>query len=137
MGLNIVATRKFSLKDFAEGWGDCFITLRAANEAQRKGYADRLMDYQSEMDEVKATGDESKIKAFGAELDQKADAAVREFAAELIVGGKVITTNDDGTTELVNFGKDDVSTIIEVLGFAWLNELVEVATGNDRLKVRI
>lgn len=136
MGLNIVAERKVSLKGFGEGWDDCFIIVRAANETQRKAYAEQLLRYRGKMNEAIASEDQADIQSLAIDLDSKADTAVREFASELIQRGKVISTDDEGKSELVAFGKEDIPVIIEALGFSWLNELVEVATGADRLKAK-
>lgn len=136
MGLNIVATRKYSLKGFAQGWDDCFIIVRAANETQRKGYADALLAMRAEMQQALADEDSAKVQTLGTELDAAADKAVREFAIELIESGKVMSTNDEGVAELVSFDKADVPAVVEALGFAWLNDIVEVATGTDRLKAK-
>jgi hypothetical protein len=136
MGLNIVATRKYSLKGFAQGWDDCFVIVKAANETQRKSYADALLTMRSEMQLAIAEQDDARIQTLGTELDAAADKAVHEFALELIQGGKVMSTNDEGVAELVSFNKDDAPAVVEALGFAWLNDIVEVATGADRLKAK-
>lgn len=136
MGLNIVATRKYSLKGFAQGWDDCFVIVKAANETQRKSYADKLLAMRSEMQVAIAEQDQAKIQKLGVELDEAADRAAREFALELIQSGRVMSTNDEGVEELTSFDKDDVPAVIEALGFAWVNDIVEVATGADRLKAK-
>lgn len=136
MGLNIVAKRKFSLKGFAEGWDDCFILVRAANETQRKAYAEALLKGRGEMYEAIAADDQAKVQGLAAELDQMADAKVREFALDLIESGRVVSTKEDGSTELVDFSKADAPVVLDALGFSWTNSLVEVATGADRLKAQ-
>lgn len=134
MGLNIVAKRKYSLKGFAEGWDDAYVVVRAANESQRKAYADTLLEMRAEMNKAIADQDQVKVQELGMALENAADAKVREFALELIEGGKVISTKEDGSTELVEFTKEDAPAVVEALGFAWVNDLVSVATGADRLK---
>ncbi|NHW45972.1 hypothetical protein HAV21_03545 [Paenarthrobacter sp. MSM-2-10-13] len=136
MGLNIVATRKYSLKGFAQGWDDCFVIVKAANESQRRSYADGLMTKRAEMQQAIAEQDNAKIQALGSELDAAAEEAVKEFALELIQSGMVMSTNDEGVAELVAFEKSDAPKVIEALGFAWLNDIVGVATGTDRLKAK-
>ena len=134
MGLNIVAHRKYSLKGFAEGWDDAYIMVRAANEQERKIHADKLLKMRADMNKAIAAEDQQKIQSLGIDLEVEAEKTVRQFALDLIEGGKVVTTNDDGTTELVAFDKSDAETVVNALGFAWVNDLVTVATGADRLK---
>lgn len=136
MGLNIVAKRKFSLKGFAEGWDDCFIIVRAANEQQRKAHTAGLLKSQDRMNEAIASEDQAQIQAVAHELEDVADEKVRDFALDLIESGRVVSTKDDGTTELVDFTKEDAPVVVDALGFSWLNSLIEVATGTDRLKAQ-
>lgn len=137
MGLNIVATRKYSLKGFAEGWDDAFIIIRSANEEQRRTYARELMEMRQPLNDAVAAQDEALVTKLSVELDETADQKVRDFVLGIIQGGKVVSTTEDGSTELVSFGKDDASVVLEALGFAWVNELAEVAIGgNERLKAR-
>lgn len=117
MGLNIVAKRKMSLKGFAQGWDDCFLIVRAANEAQRKEWQAALTAGQS--------------------TDEVAQGVVRDAALEVIESGVVINTREDGMTEPIEFGKADVADVVDALNFAWQLEVVGISTGTDRLKATI
>ena len=120
MGLNIVATRKVSLKGFAEGWDECFLLVRSANEAKRK-------EWQTAMNAVKENEDES---------DAVVD-VLRQAATEAITGGQVIDTDENGQGRKATLTPADVPTVIEELNIYWLQEVVAVATGADRLKALI
>lgn len=112
-GLNIVAERKVSLKGFAEGWDDCYLLVRAANPEKAREWAETLKPDTT---------------------DEETDKILRGIALELIIGGSVITTKEDGTKEPVVVNKEDVPEVLRHLSFAWVSEVVSVATGADRLK---
>ncbi|MDV6295182.1 hypothetical protein [Rhodococcus aetherivorans] len=123
LGLNIVATRKLSLKGFAEGWDDCYLLIRSASDKEQKQWAVEAQPYKEEKD------DERKA----AILEDLTERRVME----VIIGGRVITTDEDGTSRPVEFGKEDVSVVVEALSFYWRNEAVNLASGVDRLKAMI
>jgi hypothetical protein len=116
MGLNIVAERKMNLKGFAEGWDDCYLMIRVANETKRKEWLAGL---------EKGTDDENASKV------------IRDACLEVITGGVVMSTDDNGETSAVNVTRADVPEVVEAMNFSWLQEAVSIATGNDRLKARI
>jgi hypothetical protein len=116
MGLNIIAERKMSLKGFAEGWDDCYVIVRSANEAKRKAWLTALGTEQSEDTAVDVT---------------------RNACLESIVRGVVMSTDDDGTATAASFDEVDVPQVVEALNFAWQQEILSVATGADRLKARM
>ena len=116
MGLNIVAERKMSLRGFAEGWDDCFLIVRSANESKRKGWVTALGTDQNE---------------------EKATSVTREACLESIVSGVVISTDEDGTSKPVNFTIADVPEVVDAMNFVWQQEVLSVATGADRLKAKI
>jgi hypothetical protein len=117
MGLNIVAERKMSLKEFAEGWDDCYLMIRVANETKRQEWRAALVV---------------------AQVDEEAVAKViREACLEVITSGVVMSTGDNGVATPVTFEKSDVPELVEALNFAWQQEVVGVSTGNNRLKAQI
>jgi hypothetical protein len=113
MALNIVAERKMSLDGFAEGWSKCYLVLRAVNEEKRMKWGELLRD---ETDDSVAV---PKLQA---------------AAAEVIIGGKVINTNEDGSTEEVSVALEDAPAVVNALGIFWLQEVLLVSSGADRLK---
>ncbi|MGW6120436.1 hypothetical protein ACWFRF_15445 [Nocardia sp. NPDC055165] len=115
MGLNITATRRMSLADFGQGWQDCYLLVRAANKALR---------------------DEWKSKFTPGMTNEQAEALVREGALQTIIGGVILNTNEDGSTELVTITSQDVPAVADALGFAWLNDAVALSSGADRLKAK-
>lgn len=116
MGLNIVAERKMSLKGFAEGWDDCFLIVRSANEKKRKEWVAALGSEQSE---------------------EKATDVTRQACLESIVSGVVMSTDEDGASQAVNFNVADVPEVVDAMNFVWQQEVLSVATGADRLKAKI
>lgn len=134
MGLNIAATRTVSLKEFADGWDGAFIKVRAASTTEQKAQQERLKPLLAELQEDQDSGNIEKARAAAMKVDEEADRLSREFAEQLIIGGKVISTKEDGTTELVEFGKDDIPAVLDALSFFWINHIVEIASGADRLK---
>lgn len=116
MGLNIVAERKMSLKGFAEGWDDCYLIVRSANETKRKEWLAALGTEQTEEVAVQVT---------------------RDACLDSIVRGVVMSTDDEGKASATSFDAADVSEVVEALNFAWQQEVLSVATGADRLKARM
>lgn len=116
MGLNIVANRRMPLKGFAEGWDECYLLVRGVNEARRQEVLAKLGDKPS---------------------DDVATKVVKSFCLEVIVGGQVMTTEDDGTTHAVALTLEDVPVVVEALNYAWQQEVAAVATGADRLKAQL
>jgi hypothetical protein len=116
MALYIVAKRKMSLKGFAEGWDDCYLLIRSASETKRKEWLASL---------EKGTDDEN------------ASGVIRGACLEIIVGGVVMSTDENGVASPVEVAPTDVPDVVEAMNFSWLQEAVSVATGNDRLKARI
>lgn len=116
MGLNIQTTRKMSLSDFGEGWGACYLLVKGVNERKRKEIAP-LFDQETPE-------------------DGKVDQATL-WCLELIVGGRVINTNDDGTTNEVELTPEDVPVVVAALSIPWMVEVLIVAVGGDRLKAQM
>ena len=116
MGLNIVANRKLSLKGFAEGWDDCFLMVRGVSEAKRQELQDKLTD---------------------GTTDKEAANLMRQACLEVITGGLVISTHEDGSTTSAKVESSDVPDVVEALNLAWQQEVVSVATGADRLKAHL
>lgn len=113
MGLNIVANRRLSLNDFAEGWTNCYLLVRGVNEARRQELLAKLDDAN----------------------DEQANQLMEALCLELIVGGSVITTEDDGSTRPVDITRENVADVVAALNVAWRQEVISVATGTNRLKV--
>lgn len=116
MSLNIVAKRRMSLKGFAEGWDDCYLMIRSASETKRKEWLSGL---------EKGTDDEN------------ASNVIRDACLEVIVGGVVMSTDENGVASAAEISPADVPDVVEAMNFSWQQEAVSVATGNDRLKARI
>ncbi len=116
MALNIVAKRKMSLKGFAEGWDDCYPLIRSVNETKRKEWLASL---------EQGTDDENASKV------------IRNACLEVVVGGVVMSTDENDATSAVEITLADVADVVEAMNFSWLQEAVSIATGNDRLKARI
>lgn len=115
MALNLVVHRKLSLKGFAEGWDDCYLMIRGVAEDRRQEIAAAL----------DGKDDKGKSTLIGA------------LCQEVITGGVVINTKDDGTTEPVEITKPDLPVLVNALNLAWQQEVLAVSTGLDRLKVMI
>ncbi|WP_437770611.1 hypothetical protein [Arthrobacter sp. KNU40] len=115
MGLNIVVNRRLPLQDFAEGWDNCYLLVRGVNEARRQ--------------ELLAKLDSAS--------DQEAADLMQNLCLEVIVGGQVITTDEDGSTRPVTLNLTDVPEVVEALNLAWRQEVVSIATGTDRLKATL
>lgn len=125
MGLNIVAHRKMSLAGFADGWENCFLTIRAVSEKQRKAWAD-------EMNAMKASteGKDDRRQL----LEDYASDFLERQCKEVIVGGTIMNTDEDGNTVEYKLDKSDISDLTSFLSFAWQQEVVSTATGANRLK---
>ena len=123
MGLNIVATRKFYLNEFGEGWEDCYLIVKSVSDTHRKKWS-------ADMEKKgKAAKDQDK--------DEIAIESVRMQSLEVVMGGVVLNTNEDGTTELVEVTKADVPDVIDALGFTFQMDIVAFSTGAYRLKEKI
>lgn len=116
MALNIVARRKVSMEGFAEGWGEAYLLIKAMNEDQRLEFSAKI---------------DPEMK------DEESIPLLREQVRDLLVGGKVLHTDDNGKSKLVDLAPEDHEVVIEVLNVYWLQEVLLVASGNDRLKARI
>lgn len=116
MAMNIVARRKMSLKGFAEGWDNCYLIVKAVNEERRMELGKLLREDAS---------DEAVIPK------------MRDVLKDLVLEGVAITTDDDGTTREVAFGKEDVPAVVNALNLHWMQEAISVSTGTDRLKAML
>ncbi|MFF6951828.1 hypothetical protein ACFZAD_24615 [Streptomyces iakyrus] len=133
-GLNIVAKRKVSLAEFAEGWDDCYVMVRAASSKEKAELDEKVDSYNLELRELREEKDENARDAKARKLEEKLHQFQRECAISLIESGVVMSTNEDGTTESVEFGESDIPYVVDALGFAWIAEILGVSTGADRLK---
>lgn len=115
MGLNINAKRRLSLKGFAEGWDDCYLLVRAVSSTRAEAM----------QDELNKLKDEDNSKA--------ADALMREYCAENILGGVIMNTIDGNEVEY-EFTKDEAPEVVDNLNAAWQLEVIDISTGVDRLK---
>lgn len=138
MGLNIVATRRYDLSDFAEGWDGAYVIVKVPNAQVRQEYVDFMARVQIDMNtEIEDLPVSKSAAAISAKYDDIADKKVAEMALQLIVRGEVVSTDDEtGKSELTKFDKEDVAVVVDALGFAWLTEIVRLALGNDRLKAK-
>ncbi|WMM74475.1 hypothetical protein RCF27_09410 [Rhodococcus pyridinivorans] len=117
MALNIVAYRKVSLSGYGEGWDDCYLRVRAANPEQVKSWSEVF---------------ESKTLT-----NEQAEAKFREAANEVVVGGVILNTNEDGSQEKITFDKSQVAEVVAFLDLAALREITFVSSGSDRLKASL
>lgn len=116
MALNLKPKRKLILgEDFAMGWEDCYLVVRSVSDKER--------------DEL--------IKGEEQARGEGAEAYLREKCIELITGGVVLSTNDDGSTETVNVTPADIPDVVDALNVAWKQEVLFIATGLDRLKANM
>ncbi|MFJ6416469.1 hypothetical protein [Paeniglutamicibacter sp. NPDC091659] len=138
MGLNIVAKRKYDLSEFAEGWDGAHVIVTVPNAKDRQAYVDFMGQMQEEMNaELEPLTAKHLIKAVAAKYDDIAEKKVTEMAITLIRSGAVVSTNEgDDTSELVQFAKKDVADVVSALGFAWTNDIVATALGNNGLKAK-
>ncbi|WKK71448.1 hypothetical protein Q0F99_19100 [Rathayibacter oskolensis] len=113
MKLNIVAHRKVSLKGFAEGWDDCYLRVRALSEPKRAEWS--------------------------AKVDARVDDAeygqiLRQACIDAVVGGVIMNTDEAGVASSYEFSTGEVADVVDALSIAWQGEVMEIATGSDRLK---
>lgn len=118
MGLNLKATRKISLKEFAIGWDKCYLIVKTVSASESETIQDRLDEFKR-LDDAKGMAD-----------------TLTQFSIDNIVGGKILNTLDDGSTELIDFSGEDTPSVVDALNVAWQSEVLAVATGNDRLKLK-
>lgn len=118
MGLNLNAKRRVSLNGFAVGWDDCYLFVKAMNR-------DAAAELQDKIEVLREAND---IKGL--------DALLVEFLKSNILNGVVMNTLDDGTQEPYEFKHDEAGEVIEYFNTAWQLEVLEVATGADRLKLK-
>ena len=119
MGLKINATRTMSLNGFANGWDDCFLTVKAV----------RTKDAEVTFDQIEAFKDSEDASGLTALLES--------FCTENILSGTVMTTTEDGKQEPYSFSKSETPEVVAELNTAWMLEVLDVSTGNDRLKAKI
>lgn len=113
MGINIVAHRKVSLNGFAEGWDDCYLRVRALSEPKRAEWSDK----------VNARAN-----------DQEYSSILRQACLDAVVGGVIMNTDENGVAARYEFSAADVADVVDALSIAWQGEVMEIATGSDRLK---
>ncbi|TFD14180.1 hypothetical protein E3T26_08635 [Cryobacterium sp. TMT1-21] len=116
MPLNLQATRRLSLSEFAIGWGDCYLIVKAVSGTEGQETADK----------VEALKEDNDVKGL--------NEVVREYCVKNITKGVVINTKDDGSQEPYEFTSDEVSGVVDALNLAWQLEVLAVSTGSDRLK---
>lgn len=125
MGLNIVAHRKMSLAGFAEGWDSCYLTVRAVSEKQRKAWADEMKTMESS---TEGKADRMQL------LEDYASDFLERQCKEVIVGGVIMNTDEDGNTAEYKLTEADISELTSFFSFSWQQEIVSTATGANRLK---
>lgn len=117
MGLNIKATRRMSLAEFAEGWDDCYLTVSVIDGKEAESIQDRIDELRKQKDERGLTD------------------LISETCNRVVQGGVVINTDEkDGSQTEYRFSKDEVQEVVEAIGDAWRIEAFNTATGTDRLK---
>lgn len=116
MGLNIRATRRVSLAEFATGWDDCFLTVSVIPGNAAEVLQDKI-DLCKKMDDAKG-------------LSQ----LLQDTCSEAIQGGVILNTDDSGEQSSYKFSKDEAPEVVAALGDAWCIHVIDVATGTDRLK---
>lgn len=116
MGLNIVAYRKLSLAEFAEGWGDCYLTIRVANERERESWMEMI-------EGAKTANDKDMLAS-----------SVREICVAVITGGLIMNTDSDGKASPLKIEVTDVPDVLDAVNFDWQMEIIGTSTGANRLK---
>lgn len=126
MGLNILAHRKLSLAGFSDdpGWDKCYLKVKVASPQVMK-------EWQGEMAAF-LPGQEQKE----AVQDTDVNEVIRNAALEVIVGGEIMNTDDDGNVERLVLSAADIPAVVDAIGFAWQQEAVATSTGANRLKAQ-
>lgn len=136
MALNITAQRTLSLAGFANGWDDAYILVRTATEKERREYITGITEINAKVIPVSEDGDSTEAIKNNLAVDAEIEQFARTLAAKVIVGGKVMTTLDDGSQELVPFSKSDTPVVLEALSFGWVNEVIDTAVGGTGPKAK-
>ena len=116
MGLNIVAYRKLSLADFAQGWGDCYLTIRVANKSERETWLESI-------EAAKKSNDMAVLSK-----------SVRDICVAVITGGLIMNTDSDGKASPLKIEVTDVPDVLDAVNFDWQMEIIGTSTGANRLK---
>lgn len=125
MTLNIVASRKVSLAGFAEGWDNCYVTVRAISEKTRKAWSDEMETKQAELE----GSEEGKQN-----LEKYAIEFLDRQCRDVITGGVIMNTDKEGTTSEYTLSASEIPDLLEFLSFSWQQQIVSTATGTNRLK---
>lgn len=116
MALNIQATRKLSLEEFAIGWKECFLTVKVATPEQ-------VERYNEEVEALRESDDTDALSR-----------VMRDFATRAVASGKIMNTDESGEASLYSFTYEEISDVVDALGIAWHAEIISISTGADRLK---
>lgn len=118
MALNIKATRRYGLGSFGIGWEDCFLTVTTLNRDEQR-------DLTGKMTELERSDDVAGL-----------DTLLRDFFNTHVTGGRIINTHDDGSSAPYDFDQSETSSVSEFFTFPFLLEVMETASGADRLKLK-
>lgn len=103
MGLTLSINKKFSLEGLGDGWGqDCFIRVKSADVSTMRSYKDAGLEKLSGLDAV-----EKEI----------------EIMTPIVLGGAVMSTQEDGSIERVEFGREDAKDVLSMLPGTVIDEL--------------
>lgn len=137
MGLNIVATRKYDLAGFGEGWDGAYLIVKVPNSKDRQTYLDDTNEIGKKIDaETAGLTDATKIDEIRAKYDAIAEEKVFEATKKAIVSGEVVNTKEDGSVELVKIEPSDISYVVDSLGFFWCTDILSFAFGTNGLKAK-
>lgn len=103
MGLTLSINKKFSLEGLGEGWGDdCFVRVKSADVSTMRAYKDAGLDELSGLDAV-----EKEI----------------EILAPIVLDGAVMSTDEGGSIERVEFSRDEAKDVLDMLPGRVIDEL--------------
>lgn len=106
---NLNLTKRHSLKELSEGWtDDCHLIVKGASTQEVK-------DWQAaKLDEID---------------DSEAVDKLTSLLSPRIVSGKVLSTNADGSTELVTVDASDAEDVLMALPVYELRAIMETCVG--------
>lgn len=109
MTLNLSLIKRHSLEGLAEGWTDeTFVRVEVSSTSEVTQWRKAGL--------LELTGEES--------FEQ-----LRKVLTTKIKGGKVLSTKEDGSSELVDFGPTDTPAVVAALPNAVLQEIFQTSLG--------
>lgn len=103
MALTLSINKNFSLEGLGEGWGDdCFIRVKSADVSTMRAYKDAGLEDLAGLDAV-----EKEI----------------EILTPTVLGGAVMSTDEDGTIKRVEFSRDEAKDVLDMLPGRVIDEL--------------